>query len=559
MNKQASQPTPNLFDREKLRFIGAVTVSIIIIWSLYSVFIPGWGLADGEWQYTLLQYIIVEPNAILYAVGFYTLAIITLFAVNSKYIEVASWGPGAIIYISSCLPVIVDAGTGDFTILSNTIVLFLFMALTSLFNSVAGILVGTIVTMISFPFAFPTEQMDELITIWLLTAALGFLFYLFNRFAVVSREEGITTTNIERLQLAELSQSIASKGTRYRDLDNFFEDILNQVLETFEDFYHAQVFLIDEIGIKAQLVASTGEVGKQLTTIQHNLPVGSRSVIGQVTSKGEPIVARIGQSDSVHRPNKYLPETRMEAAFPLVIGDEIIGALDLQSQQNRGLNEEDIASFQSLAESIALAIDNIRQFQRAEAQIQANEELAQRAQTALQEVQLLNRRLTQHAWSDYLTDTTSIQDINVDLDTQQVTPDSSWTTTLAEAAQRNKMIHNDRVVAIPLQVRGQVIGAMEFELDEANALSEDALDLLSDVSERFGLSIENVRLVDETQRTAHQEALINEINQTLQASQGVDTALTAVANSLYDTLKVERIAIRLGKPTNGANSEEETS
>lgn len=558
MNRQVSQPTTNLIDREKLRFIGAVTISLIIVWSIYSAFIPGWGYDNGQWHYTLLQYINVEPTAILYAIGFYTLAIITLFAVSAKYIEVASWGPAAILYISSCLPIIVDAGAGDFTVLSNTIVLILFMALTSLFNGTVGIIIGTLITLISFALAFPLEHTDELITIWLLTSALGFLFYLFNRFAVVSRQEGLTSSSLERLRLAELSRSIASKGTQYRDLDEFFTDILNEILATFEEYYHAQVFLIDELGIKAQLVASTGEVGKQLTSIQHNLPVGSRSVIGQVTATGKPIVARTGQTDSVHRPNKYLPETRLEAAFPLAIGGEIIGVLDLQSQRSRALSEDDLASFKSLAESIALAIDNIRQFQRAETQIQENEALAQRTQAALREVQMLNRRLTQQVWSDYLLDNADIKDINVDLDTQQVTPDSTWTSTLAEAIESNKLVHDERIVAIPLQVRGQVIGAMEFEIDEADQIPDDALELLNDVSERFGLAIENVRLVDETQRSAQQAALINQINQTLQASQGVDTALSSVATSLYETLKVERIAIRLGKP-NGTQPEEGTS
>jgi len=42
----------------------------------------------------------------------------------------------------------------------------------------------------------------------------------------------------------------------------------------------------------------------------HSLPVGSLSVIGQVVLRGEPIVARSSSSQTVHRRNEFLPETR---------------------------------------------------------------------------------------------------------------------------------------------------------------------------------------------------------------------------------------------------------
>jgi GAF domain-containing protein/HAMP domain-containing protein len=162
-------------------------------------------------------------------------------------------------------------------------------------------------------------------------------------------------------QLA-LSAEIAQLAASTLRLDELFDLIVNQVKERF-GFDHVQIFRIDDGGKFARVVSSTGEAGKRLLARGHGLPVGSRSVIGQVTATGVPqIVSDTTDPRAVHRPNPDLPDTRAEMALPLIARDMILGALDVQSNTAGAFTQDDVAILSTLAGQIAIAIDNAELF-----------------------------------------------------------------------------------------------------------------------------------------------------------------------------------------------------
>jgi GAF domain-containing protein len=112
----------------------------------------------------------------------------------------------------------------------------------------------------------------------------------------------------------------------------------------------------------------------------------------------------------------------------------------------------------------------------------------------------------------------------------------------------NNIVQDGLTVAIPLRVRGRVIGAMEFELDDDDEFDPDDLELVQEISERFGLAAENTRLVEESQRMAQREALINELSSRFQSARDVEATLAEAARSLSETFMAERVSIRLGVP-----------
>ncbi len=62
-------------------------------------------------------------------------------------------------------------------------------------------------------------------------------------------------------------------------------------------------------------------------------------------------------------PNELLPETRSEMAVPLMVGDQILGVLDVQSDQAGYFAQEDINIMTALASQVAVALQNARRFE----------------------------------------------------------------------------------------------------------------------------------------------------------------------------------------------------
>ncbi|PJF27519.1 MAG: hypothetical protein CUN53_03735, partial [Phototrophicales bacterium] len=85
------------------------------------------------------------------------------------------------------------------------------------------------------------------------------------------------------------SAQVSQIASSILDLNYLFPRIVDLIRESFR-YDHVQIFMMDENNEYAELRASTGEPGRQLLAIKHKLAKGSRSVIGQVTARGEPFI-----------------------------------------------------------------------------------------------------------------------------------------------------------------------------------------------------------------------------------------------------------------------------
>ena len=167
------------------------------------------------------------------------------------------------------------------------------------------------------------------------------------------------------------SSEIGRLVTSTLDLKVIFSRAVNLIMERF-GFYHASIFIVEETGFNAILQEATGIVGEQLKNRKHSLAVGSNSTVGKATSSGEVVVINNTATDSLHKYNPLLPETKAEAAIPLRIGNRIIGALDIQSREFDAFSEDNISILQLLSDQIAIGIDNARSYNIAQ---QAVEEM----------------------------------------------------------------------------------------------------------------------------------------------------------------------------------------
>ena len=341
-----------------------------------------------------------------------------------------------------------------------------------------------------------------------------------------------TSARMERraaqLQIsAEVAHAIAS----LRDLDQLLSEVTHLISKRF-GWYHVGIFLLDERGQYAVLQAANSEGGQRMLQRGHRLRVGREGIVGTVVGNGEPRIALDVGEDAVYFDNPDLPETRSEMALPLKVGDQVIGALDVQSTEAAAYDQEDIALLSSLADQIAVAIENVRLFER--------------TQRALEEVQKLHRRYVQRQWSEMTRRQGEVvyeyNRLGQPLPSDVLPPEveiamqEGEIVTLPEIAGSNgggRARQGDAraALAAPIKLRDQVIGVVDLhEITGPRYWTEDDIALVRAVSDQVALALENARLFADTQRRAEQMATLNRIGLALSA--GLE--LESVLHTLYE-------------------------
>jgi len=348
--------------------------------------------------------------------------------------------------------------------------------------------------------------------------------------------QGLSHSVSERERDISATQDISHFAATQRDLQYLIDRVVNLVTDRFANIYHAQIFLLDNEARFAVLRASTGAAGTTLLARGHRLEVGSRSVIGQVTSLGQVVVARdIGTSD-IHRRNEFLPDTRAELAVPLRVGDRVIGALDVQSYQRDTFTADQIRVLEIMADQIAIAIENARLFQQTQRQA-TDDERRQRA-------------LTRHTWSQYLYDQRQARLESVAGQTANPADLESLRQTAAErgaAVVGAPSAHHTIGFAVPIRLRGETLGAVAWEVAEAGFDRNKVL-LAQELTDRLAISLENARLFTQSQRATERERLVNEISTRLTGQTDIDRILRTAVREVGQALRVPQVSIHLHAP-----------
>lgn len=384
-------------------------------------------------------------------------------------------------------------------------------------------------------------------------AAAGNLLSLLYVVGVISYLLWVTTGEMQ-LGLVSMTRSAnqlrtvteiglaASAGMQNDSLFAYLVELIQERM----NFYHVQLFLMDDTGAYANLVASTGDAGKRLLARGHRLAVGSRSVVGQVARRGEMVYVVNTSSDPLHRPNDLLPDTRSELALPLREGGRVYGILDVQSTQPDAFSQEDIDTLEIMANQLGASIRNAQTYQTLASQLATSQRQAQESQVTLNEVEQLVRHLTGQAWEDFLM--SSEREYGVQVSEGGLERGVDWSPLQTQAFQANVPILDTEngvpSLAVPLEVRGQVLGAIEVALPPG-VDQEDARELIEAVSTRLALALDNSRLFEEAQTLAEQEHVINEIGGRLQSFTEVDDMLRYTLTELGAALGADHAAIRL--------------
>ncbi len=174
----------------------------------------------------------------------------------------------------------------------------------------------------------------------------------------------------ERTGQLQASADVGRAAASILDPDRLLPEVVNLITDRF-GFYYAAVFTLDEAGKFAVLREATGEAGQALKARGHQLEVGGRSMVGYATAQRKPRIALDVGQEAVRFANPLLPYTRSEIALPLVVGDRVLGALDVQSTQAAAFDEASAAVLQAMADQIAVALDNAALYSESQRNIDA--------------------------------------------------------------------------------------------------------------------------------------------------------------------------------------------
>ena len=313
--------------------------------------------------------------------------------------------------------------------------------------------------------------------------------------------------------IAELARSL----TDIQDIESLLPAITNFVSQRL-GYYHTGIFLNDDNQTYAVLRAANSEGGQKMLARGHRLRIGEEGIVGYAIKTGKPRIALDVGADSVYFDNPDLPETRSEMALPLRLGSEYTGALDIQSTEANAFSTEDMSVFTTLADQIAVAIQNAR--------------LLLKSQSALRDVEEAYAEQTGQAWQNFMK-TQTISGYHYDgIEPKPLTS-------------KGKSNFNAGLT-LPIRLRGQSIGKLKLKAgNEERTWTKAEIAIAEAAIERAALTLESARLLEDAQKRAARERMIGEITASIGASTDMDAILRAAVSELGRQISGAKIAVEL--------------
>jgi GAF domain-containing protein len=333
------------------------------------------------------------------------------------------------------------------------------------------------------------------------------------------RVEARTSELKKRATQLEAVSSVARTIASVQEIDTLLPAITRLVSQQF-GFYHIGIFLLDQQRRNAVLRAANSQGGMQMLGRQHSLPLDSHSIVGYSALRGEPRIALDVGTDSVYFNNPDLPDTRSEMAIPLRVAGEVIGTLDVQSTETNAFSQEDINVLTTLADQIAIAIENARLFGE--------------ARKALNESQAMFDKYTQQEWSSFAR---QVKPNGFLFDGKQVLPlDKNSRREPIKAVTQTGSLSLEKAsatIAIPIKLRGQTVGVLDVRSKKGQRnWKPDEIAMLEAAAERAALALENARLVESAQRRAARERAIGDISTRIGAVGNLESILQTAVEEL---------------------------
>jgi GAF domain-containing protein len=551
-----------------LALIAAMVPVIVIIAVLYGL--P----TDPEGEFTLVTVIIVAA-----------LALILLLLTRRGHVQMASTVLLGGIWLVITIWILTAAGIkSDSSLLAYPLIIALAGLLLGGRAAIAATLLSALVVMVAFFLEATGQLVVHTVPVTIMDPVLAIvqlvLTGLLLRYAISSMVEAIQSAQENELAQIQANQELKALrdslelrvADRTHDLERRTvqlqaatevgraatsildsEQLMWQTAELIADrfaLYHIGIFRLDASREWAHYRAGAGEASHQLADQGFRLQVGGDSIVGSCTAHSQVRITqdRIAESASIVHP--LLPETRSEAALPLIARGEVIGALSVQSDRPESFDPDTVATLQTITDQVAVALDNVRLFAE--------------SQDALEAIRRAYGELTREAWTEVLR---TRGDWGFSYVHQEVGPaEGDWQPEMLRALKIGQSVtggsNGEHTLSIPLMVRQEVVGVLSFCKESNGSASSNVggpgqqssvskgwtsqeKRLLERFVQQMGLALESAQFYEETQRRAVREQVAREVSARMRETLDVETVLKTTVQQVRQALDLPEVVIRL--------------
>ncbi|HNT74976.1 MAG TPA: GAF domain-containing protein [Anaerolineae bacterium] len=348
---------------------------------------------------------------------------------------------------------------------------------------------------------------------------------------LVAQQEIDLSRRGARLQTAaQVAREVAGLG----DLAQALARTVQLISEQF-DFYHAAIYLLEVGEARLALRAASSRGGQLLLAEGYTLRLEEGGLVVHAAVHGEPRIAADVTEDAVFVYNPLLPNTRAEIALPLQGREGIIGVLDVQSDQPRAFTEDDVVVLRTLADHISLVISNAELLRRLEARLESERQIYQQ----------MERR-------DWVALAAAMKAPGHVRNQQGIMPSAAELRPhMQQALQQVAPVADEssQAVALPIKVRGQIVGVIDArKRPGAGGWTQDELLLLETLGEQLDPALDSARLYQSSQLLANRERFTREIADKMRRAVDMDDLIRTTVEEMAAVLDAPLTFVQLAQP-----------
>ncbi len=396
----------------------------------------------------------------------------------------------------------------------------------------------------------------------------------------------------------EASAEVGRAITSIFDIDELLRKAVHLIRDQF-GFYHAGIFLLDENKKWAVLREATGEAGVKMKAQGHRLAVGETSMVGWTALHREARIALYAGEDEVRFANPLLPYTRSEMTLPMMIAGRPLGVLNVQSTEEAAFDDDDVRALQSMANQVAVAIENAQQVSHEARLLEATSPMYR-----------ISRELAQVTTINDVAKSiiSSVRDTGADgcivvefefspagdpkallyrgvwrgdrevkfqpgmripfsespfpfdmISSLWTVPDVEQAEHLPESARQVFLDTGVKALAnIPLRARDKVIGQVTVLRITTGPFSESALRLYEALSDQAAVALERAQLWEQAQRRAEREQRTREITDKIRRAIDMESLMQTAIREMSAALGVSDAFVQLSIPSESTSPEAAT-